>query len=248
MMTTEPHPRPQPASASELLPCPFCGKPASRQIANTGTCWVCCSSCDAEGPLSHDEASAVVKWNARSPKWECMTWVERQLPSPRKVIAESNGHHWIERFNLVCCRDCGFVRRADDQNKPCKGVVKVELRAPARCDVLSESVADELRELRGVVEAVRGDRGVLRVSGTRGDSQDVGVIGIKPFFEIIDRAIAALALPSAMSGCGWPGCEDPNCDYGRGPNTDPLLDSRNPNHGRIGGLREGTSANQGGKQ
>lgn len=48
-----------------------------------------------------------------------------------KVIAESNGHHWIERFNLVCCRDCGFVRRADDKNKPCKGVVKVGLRVDA---------------------------------------------------------------------------------------------------------------------
>jgi hypothetical protein len=47
-----------------------------------------------------------------------------------KVIAESNGHHWIERFNLVCCRDCGIVRRADDTNKPCRGVVKVVMRDP----------------------------------------------------------------------------------------------------------------------
>lgn len=57
-----------------------------------------------------------------------MAMVERNLPSPRKVIATSNGHHWIERFNLVCCRDCGFVRRADDQNKPCKGPVGVGIR------------------------------------------------------------------------------------------------------------------------
>lgn len=54
-----------------------------------------------------------------------MAMTEKMLPRPRKVIAESNGHHWIERFNLVCCRDCGFVRRADDQNKPCVGVVRV---------------------------------------------------------------------------------------------------------------------------
>lgn len=51
------------------------------------------------------------------------------LKKPREVIAESNGHHWIERFNLVCCRDCGIVRRADDKNKPCKGVVSVGPRA-----------------------------------------------------------------------------------------------------------------------
>jgi hypothetical protein len=28
----------------------------------------------------------------------------------------------------VCCRDCGFVRRADDQNSPCKGPVGVGIR------------------------------------------------------------------------------------------------------------------------
>ncbi len=44
------------------------------------------------------------------------------------VIAESNGHHWIKAFNLTCCRDCGIIRRADDQNKQCPGVVKVTLR------------------------------------------------------------------------------------------------------------------------
>jgi hypothetical protein len=48
----------------------------------------------------------------------------------RTVIAQSNGHHWISDFNLVCCRDCGIVRRADDKNKRCRGVVKVGLRTP----------------------------------------------------------------------------------------------------------------------
>lgn len=61
----------------------------------------------------------------------CTAVTERKLPAARRVIAESNGHHWVERFNLVCCRDCGIVRRADDNNKPCKGVVTVELRAPS---------------------------------------------------------------------------------------------------------------------
>jgi hypothetical protein len=57
-----------------------------------------------------------------------MAMVEKNLPTPRKVIATSNGHHWIERFNLVCCRDCGFVRRADDKNSPCKGPAGVGIR------------------------------------------------------------------------------------------------------------------------
>lgn len=47
-----------------------------------------------------------------------------------EVIAESNGHHWIKALKLVCCRDCGIVRRADDQNKPCRGNVRVGPRSP----------------------------------------------------------------------------------------------------------------------
>jgi hypothetical protein len=61
-----------------------------------------------------------------------MAMTEKRLPAPRKVIAESNGHHWVERFHLVCCRDCGIVRRADDQNNPCKGTVRVGPRVDAQ--------------------------------------------------------------------------------------------------------------------
>jgi Zn-finger protein len=46
------------------------------------------------------------------------------------VLAESNGHRWIEPKSgeWQCCKDCGIIRRADDTNKPCKGKVRVELR------------------------------------------------------------------------------------------------------------------------
>jgi hypothetical protein len=37
-------------------------------------------------------------------------------------------HFWVERFNLTCCQRCGIVRRADRQNKPCPGIVRVVLR------------------------------------------------------------------------------------------------------------------------
>lgn len=60
-----------------------------------------------------------------------MAATEKQMPAPRPVIAVTNGHHWVEAFNLVCCRDCGIVRREDDQNKPCKGVVRVGPRDAA---------------------------------------------------------------------------------------------------------------------
>jgi hypothetical protein len=45
-----------------------------------------------------------------------------------KVIAESNGHKWMEFAGMICCKECGVVRRFDDANNPCKGLVNIELR------------------------------------------------------------------------------------------------------------------------
>jgi hypothetical protein len=53
-------------------------------------------------------------------------------PVSRIVVDESNGHHWIifgGNAGMHCCRDCGLVRRADDQNSPCKGAVSVGPRS-----------------------------------------------------------------------------------------------------------------------
>lgn len=63
--------------------------------------------------------------------WTRVKATEHCWPEPieRDVVAETNGHHWIKAFNLTCCRDCGIVRRADDQNKPCKGIVNVGPRS-----------------------------------------------------------------------------------------------------------------------
>jgi hypothetical protein len=47
----------------------------------------------------------------------------------RQVLSACGIHVWFERDNLEACRNCGVVRRADDGNKPCKGEVKVTLRA-----------------------------------------------------------------------------------------------------------------------
>ncbi|WP_321905145.1 hypothetical protein [Paraburkholderia tropica] len=57
-----------------------------------------------------------------------------------KNAIEENGHEFVTGeslgfgsgsalHSLYCCKQCGFVRRKDGQNKPCKGVVKVELRS-----------------------------------------------------------------------------------------------------------------------
>lgn len=37
-------------------------------------------------------------------------------------------HIWAQQFGLTCCLRCGIVKRADGKNKPCPGIVHVELR------------------------------------------------------------------------------------------------------------------------
>lgn len=52
---------------------------------------------------------------------------------PPKVFDRSNGHEWAKweftSMTLICCNQCGLVRRPDDKNNPCKGKVKIGLRA-----------------------------------------------------------------------------------------------------------------------
>lgn len=42
----------------------------------------------------------------------------------------SEAHDWFIPKGIAyeCCRKCGIVRRRDDKNSPCKGVVKIVLR------------------------------------------------------------------------------------------------------------------------
>lgn len=73
-----------------------------------------------------------------------MTCLERTVDysknkSPRYNFSEAdllgeNGHQFVDVRKLglshsgKCCIDCGIMRRADGQNKPCKGLVKVQTR------------------------------------------------------------------------------------------------------------------------
>lgn len=47
-----------------------------------------------------------------------------------RMTEESNGHRWgfYRDMKWESCRVCGWIRRADDKNTPCKGPVKVSLR------------------------------------------------------------------------------------------------------------------------
>lgn len=42
--------------------------------------------------------------------------------------SNSNGHQWRTFRGAVACKSCGLVRRADDRNRQCVGIVKVALR------------------------------------------------------------------------------------------------------------------------
>lgn len=41
-------------------------------------------------------------------------------------------HEWVERKTMdkivQVCKRCGIIRRADDKNKPCKGIARVTTR------------------------------------------------------------------------------------------------------------------------
>ena len=52
----------------------------------------------------------------------------RDMSEKYIVIAESNGHKWMDWSGMICCRDCGLLRRPADDNNPCKGKVGIALR------------------------------------------------------------------------------------------------------------------------
>jgi len=52
------------------------------------------------------------------------------------VVNEEQKHDWWLRewsyshpgSQIYVCRKCGVIRRADGENKPCKGIVRIGLR------------------------------------------------------------------------------------------------------------------------
>lgn len=53
-------------------------------------------------------------------------------------------HRWFTPKGIAfeCCKNCGIVRRADDQNSPCKGKIKIDLRGETQKD--ASVTADEM--------------------------------------------------------------------------------------------------------
>lgn len=53
---------------------------------------------------------------------------QEQGDSECPIHDDPKGHEWLLKNGLVFCRYCLVVRRADGQNKPCKGKVRISLR------------------------------------------------------------------------------------------------------------------------
>lgn len=66
-------------------------------------------------------------------------------------------------------------------------------------------VADVLQELSDVIEAVRGDRDLIRVSGLRGGPEDIGIISIDSLQEDLKRACTELRSFTVAQSSGYPG-------------------------------------------
>lgn len=45
-------------------------------------------------------------------------------------LLKNNGHEWFKAdfLNYETCKKCGFIKREDGKNSPCKGNVKMDLR------------------------------------------------------------------------------------------------------------------------
>lgn len=53
----------------------------------------------------------------------------RGCVSQAEFVERYPGEHcWFEFRDMDSCANCGVVRRRDDKNKPCKGIVTVGLR------------------------------------------------------------------------------------------------------------------------
>lgn len=52
----------------KLLPCPFCGKPATIAIDEIGNkCGACVDlKCRSEGPIADNDRDAAIRWNTRA--------------------------------------------------------------------------------------------------------------------------------------------------------------------------------------
>jgi hypothetical protein len=109
--------------------------------------------------------------------------------APSPVVEEKQEHEWF-RPNFIsydCCRKCGIVRRADGNNKPCKGFVYLRaLETPFTGLeysgwLIERSCPDGIEYVHTFAEWTRDANKALRFN-RKGDAEDT----VQVFFDEVD--------------------------------------------------------------
>lgn len=94
-------------SATELLPCPFCGGEASRRLFYGARYGVYCDECDARvGGLFNTEAEAIEAWNTRTDDYERAAEYWQRMYA--QTFAERTCHDTGENEWHFVCSACGY--------------------------------------------------------------------------------------------------------------------------------------------
>lgn len=126
--------------------------------------------------------------------------------------------------------------------------MKLEAPSPPQCSAASRDdircTLAQLYVLMDTMEALRGDKDVLRISGQRGDAQDVGIAGIKGTLETIENAariLASLTVGEPQTAASEPAAYQMTGDNGEWLDPMPARDGARVRHRYAVGIADGST-------
>ncbi|UZO91747.1 Lar family restriction alleviation protein [Roseomonas mucosa] len=122
------------ARVEALLPCPFCGSPASEGCGGPKQHWISCDGCSVEGPIEQEMFQAVAAWNTRTPEATHLREVNAALVEAAKVCdqrAKTAVSH-MEATDVPSYKEA-FARDAEEA-EDCADDIRALLSKPAKGD------------------------------------------------------------------------------------------------------------------